>query len=158
MQIMVGDLVPDGDLTVMGDSGPEQVSFRALIKNKKVVLIGVEGAFTPNCTSQHLPGFITQADALRNKGIDMIMCLSMNDIFVMTAWCEAMNASALKMLADGNGYFTESLGLTLDNRVWGMGLRTKRFAMIIDDGRVTMIGVDDVGVLASSADSVLSAL
>ena len=158
MKIRVGDLVPDGDLTTMGDSGPEKVSFRALVKDTKVLLIGVEGAFTPNCTSQHLPGFITHADALRNKGIDMILCLSMNDIFVMTAWSEAMNASSIKMLADGNGDFTQSLGLTLDNRVWGMGMRTKRFAMIIDDGMVHMIGVDDVGVSASSVDSVLSAL
>jgi len=158
MMIRVGDLVPDGDLTAMGDSGPEQVSFRALVKNRKVLLIGVEGAFTPNCTSLHLPGYITQADALQNKGIGMIFCLSMNDIFVMTAWSEAMNASSIKMLADGNGDFTQSLGLTLDNRVWGMGMRTKRFAMIIDDGMVHMIGVDDVGVSASSVDAVLSVL
>ncbi|MBV32427.1 MAG: peroxiredoxin [Porticoccaceae bacterium] len=158
MMIRVGDLVPDGDLTAMGDLGPEQVSFRALARNRKVLLIGVEGAFTPNCTSQHLPGYITHADALQNKGIDKIFCLSMNDIFVMTAWSEATNASAIKMLADGNGDFTQSLGLTLDNRVWGMGIRTKRFAMILDDGMVHMIGVDDVGVSASSVDSVLSAL
>src|SRR6185436_13589555 len=133
MAIKVGEAVPfDLKLKEMGDSGPRDVSLGELCKGRKVVLFAVPGAFTPTCSMKHLPGFLEQASAIRAKGIDEIVCLSVNDAFVMGAWGKANNAAGkVRMLADGNGDFTKALGLTLDASGFGMGLRSQRYALIV---------------------------
>src|SRR5215471_13680173 len=138
MTIKVGDALPfDIKLKEMGEKGPQDVSVGDLFKGKKVVLFAVPGAFTPTCSMKHLPGFLEQASAISAKGVDEIVCLSVNDAFVMGAWGKANNAAGkVRMLADGNGDFTKALGLTLDASGFGMGLRSQRYAMIVKDGKV----------------------
>jgi len=161
MAIKVGDSLPaDMKLKEMGDAGPKDVSIGEIFKGKKVVLFAVPGAFTPTCSMKHLPGFLEQAAAIRAKGVDEIVCLSVNDAFVMGAWGSANNAKGkVRMLADGNGDFTKAVGLSLDASGFGMGLRSQRYAMIINDGKVQALLVEPgPGLNVSSAESVLSQL
>ena len=160
MAIRVGDSVPDVTLAVMGRGGPEQVSTAELFKGKKVVAFAVPGAFTPTCSAKHLPGFVTNADAIRAKGVDLIMCLSVNDVFVMDAWGKDQEASEkVAMVADGSGILASALGLELDLTERGLGVRSQRYSMIIDDGVVSALNVDAGGALeVSSAERILEQL
>ena len=158
MSIQVGDKIPNVKLMIMGDKGPQPVSSLELFNNKKVVLFSVPGAFTPTCSNAHLPGFVVKADDIKAKGVDSIICMSVNDVFVMHAWGQSQNAENITMLADGNGDFSDALGLTMDGRGFQMGTRSKRFAMIVNDGSVELINVDETGFEKSSAESILEAL
>ncbi|MDE0764426.1 MAG: peroxiredoxin [Porticoccaceae bacterium] len=158
MTIKVGDKVPEGMMTVMGAEGPAGVSTADIFDGKKVVLFAVPGAFTPTCSMAHLPGFVVHVDAIKAKGVDTVACMSVNDVFVMDAWGKAANAEHLMMLADGNGDFTKALDLVLDASVYGMGARSKRFAMIVDDGVVSLLNVDEAALEGTSAEAILAAL
>ena len=158
MTIQVGDKIPEGMFTVMGAEGPTRLSTADLFAGKKVVLFAVPGAFTPTCSAAHLPGFVVHVDDIKANGVDTVACMSVNDVFVMHAWGQSANAEHIQMLADGNGTFTEALGLVLDGSGFGMGSRSKRFAMIVDDGVVTLLNVDEAALDGSSAEAILAAL
>ncbi|MBB4211441.1 peroxiredoxin [Rhodothalassium salexigens DSM 2132] len=160
MTIQVGDTLPDATLMEMTADGPQPLSVKDLVAGKTVALFAVPGAFTPTCSAQHLPGFVTQADALRAKGIDEIACLSVNDVFVMDAWGKASHVGdAVRMLADGNGDFAKALGLDLDASGFGMGVRSQRFSLVAKDGQVTQLNVDEGGGFeVSSAEYMLDRL
>ena len=158
MTIKVGDKVPEGMMTVMGAEGPAGISTADIFDGKKVVLFAVPGAFTPTCSMAHLPGFVVHVDAIKAKGVDTVACMSVNDVFVMDAWGKAANAEHLVMLADGNGDFTKALDLVLDASVYGMGARSKRFAMVVDDGVVSLLNIDEADLEATSAEAILAAL
>ncbi|SFH17306.1 peroxiredoxin [Modicisalibacter xianhensis] len=158
MTISTGDKIPDVTIKTNGASGPEDISTGELFAGKRVVLFGVPGAFTPGCSNTHMPGFVIKADEIRDKGVDTIACMAVNDAFVMGAWQENQNAQAFTMLADGNVEFTHALGLEMDASGAGMGTRCKRFALIANDGVVEYIGVDAKGVHESSAEAVLDKL
>ena len=161
MAIKEGDTLPfDVKLKEMGEKGPQDVSVGDLFKGKTVVLFAVPGAFTPTCSMKHLPGFVEQYDALKKKGADEIVCLSVNDAFVMDAWGKSSNAGGkVRMLADGNGELTRALGLGMDASGFGMGQRSQRYAMILRDGKVEALMVEPgPGLAASSAESVLARL
>ena len=158
MTIKVGDKVPSGMFTVMGAEGPTGISTADIFEGKKVVLFAVPGAFTPTCSMAHLPGFVVHVDDIKAKGVDTVACMSVNDVFVMHAWGQSANAEHLIMLADGNAEFTAALGLELDGTGFGMGKRSQRFAMIVEDGVVSMLNVDAGALEGSSAEAVLAAL
>ncbi len=158
MTIQVGDKIPEGMFTVMGAEGPTGLSTGDLFAGKKVVLFAVPGAFTPTCSAAHLPGFVVHVDDIKAKGVDTVACMSVNDVFVMHAWGQSANAEHIQMLADGNGTFTEALDLVLDGSGFGMGARSKRFAMVVDDGVVTLLNVDEAALEGSSAEAILAAL
>ena len=159
MTIKPGDQIPDGTLTTMTDTGPTPLSADDLFRGKKVVLFAVPGAFTPTCSAKHLPGFVERAEDILAKGVDTIACMAVNDVFVMNAWGKSAGTDHVLMLADGNGDFTRALGLELDATAWGMGHRSQRFALIVDDGRVTDLFVEAPGEFrVSSAEHVLSRL
>ncbi|MGB1403608.1 MAG: peroxiredoxin [Porticoccaceae bacterium] len=158
MTIQVGDKIPEGMFTVMGAEGPTGLSTEDLFAGKKVVLFAVPGAFTPTCSAAHLPGFVVHVDDIKAKGVDTVACMSVNDVFVMHAWGQSANAEHIQMLADGNGTFTEALGLVLDGSGFGMGARSQRFAMVVDNGVVTLLNVDAGALEGSSAEAILAAL
>jgi peroxiredoxin len=160
MAIKVGDTIPDVKLKEMGEGGPKDVSVHDLTKGRKVVFFAVPGAFTPTCSMKHLPGFVDRAGELKSKGVDEIVCLSVNDPFVMGAWGKEQNAGGkVRMLADGNGEFTRAVGLEMDGSAFGLGKRSQRYAMIVKDGRVAELLVEPgPGLNASSAESVLGRL
>ena len=160
MTIELGDRIPSATLKEMGADGIEDVNTDSLFKSKRVAVFAVPGAFTPTCSAQHLPGFVRNADALRAKGIDEIVCLSVNDAFVMDAWGKAHNAGGkVKMVADGNAQLTQALGFELDASGAGMGTRSRRYSMIVDDGEVKVLNVEAAGAFEfSSAEHLLSQL
>ena len=158
MTLKVGDKLPEGSFTKMGENGPEAISTNQLFSEKKVVLFAVPGAFTPACSDTHLPGFVVHYDSIRAQGVDTIACMAVNDVFVMDAWGKAGNAENIQMLSDGNGDYTAALGLELDARVWGLGVRSKRFAMVVNDGEIELLNIDEAAVENTSAEVVLSAL
>ena len=158
MTLKVGDKLPEGSFTKMGENGPEAISTNQLFSGKKVVLFAVPGAFTPACSDTHLPGFVVHYDSIRAQGVDTIACMAVNDVFVMDAWGKAGNAENIQMLSDGNGDYTAALGLELDARVWGLGVRSKRFAMVVNDGEIELLNIDQASVENTSAEVVLSAL
>ena len=143
MSIKVGDRLPEGKFTVMGENGPKPVSTSELLSGKKVVLFAVPGAFTPTCSEQHLPGFVGLASEFKAKGADMIACTAVNDVFVLNAWSKARGAGDITMLADGNADFAKAVGLDLDLSGFGLGTRSKRYAMIVNDGVVEYFAVED---------------
>jgi peroxiredoxin len=144
MTIKVGDRIPSATLQTMGDSGPQPVKTDDFFKGRKVALFAVPGAFTPTCSNQHLPGFVQNADKLKQKGIDEIACLSVNDAFVMGAWGKDQQCGGkVTMLADGSGQFTKALGLEFDLTERGLGVRSKRFSMIVDDGVVKQLNIEE---------------
>ena len=159
MTIKAGDRIPAATLRVMGADGPQAVSTDELFKGR-VVLFSVPGAFTPTCNAKHLPGFVQHADAIRAKGVDRIVCLAVNDVFVMSAWGKAGNVGdKVVMAADGNGEFTRALGLTLDATGFGMGLRGQRFALVAENGVVKQVNVEAPGEFkVSAAEYVLGQL
>ncbi len=158
MSIMIGDAMPEGTLTQMTEAGAAPVSTAELFRGKRVALFAVPGAFTPTCSQQHLPGFVANADALRSKGIDTIACMAVNDAFVMGAWGKDQGVGdKVMMLADGNGDYTKALGLELDLSAHGLGVRSARFSMIVDNGSVTALNIDDGGALEiSDAETLVS--
>jgi glutaredoxin/glutathione-dependent peroxiredoxin len=160
MAIKVGDTLPfDIKLKEMGEKGPKDVSVGEIFKGKKVVLFAVPGAFTPTCSMKHLPGFVESAAAIKAKGVDDIVCMAVNDAFVMSAWGDSQKAHGkVRMVADGNAELTKALGLELDASGFGMGQRSKRFALIAKDGKVEHVLIDPSGLEHSSAQSVLSKL
>ena len=157
--IQTGDTLPDVSLMRAGADGPEPVSAHEVFGQGRSVLFAVPGAFTPTCSARHLPGFVERADEIRAKGVDRIACVSVNDAFVMQAWGEQAGADDIVMLADGNAEFTRALGLVLDGTGFGMGERSQRYAMVIEDGKVTSLDVEEGGGFeVSSADHVLTRL
>ena len=159
MSIQVGDTVPAATFKVMTEDGPKDVLSTDLFRGKKVVFFAVPGAFTPGCSLTHLPGFVVQSDAIKAKGADTIACMAVNDAFVMGSWSKAHNAEEILLLADGNGEFTRAIGLEMDGTGFGMGMRCKRFGMIVEDGTVTYLGVEAPGeIKVSSAEAMLEHL
>ncbi|RKF19337.1 peroxiredoxin [Altericroceibacterium spongiae] len=159
MTISVGDKLPDTKLVKATDNGPEAVQSADYFAGKKVALFSVPGAFTPTCSAKHLPGFVEKADDLKAKGVDEIACTAVNDAFVMNAWNKDAGSSDITMLADGNADFVKALGLTMDGSGFGMGTRGQRFSMIVDDGTVTELNVEEGGDFkVSSADYMLGQL
>ncbi len=156
--IKVGDKIPDTAITRVDGKEQQATTTGELFAGKKVVLFAVPGAFTPTCSEAHLPGFVVQADNILAKGVDMIACVSVNDAFVMGAWGQAQNAEAITMLADGGGVFTAALGLEMETGDFG-GVRSKRYAMVIEDGVVTTLNVDAPKTFeTSSAEAILAVL
>ena len=160
MTIQAGDKMPSGAFAVMTDSGPGAISTDDLFSGKKVVLVSVPGAFTPTCSMNHLPGFVDHAADLKAKGVDTIACMAVNDVFVMDAWGKDRGVGDnVMMLADGNGEYSQALGLELDASGFGMGMRGQRFAIVVDDGTATHVAVEAPGQFeVSKAESILAAL
>lgn len=159
MTIETGQNLPDATFMTMGEDGPEPVSSSDLFAGKRVVLFAVPGAYTPTCSAKHLPGFTGKADALKAKGIDTIACTSVNDVFVMDAWGKQQDADGVMMLADGNGAFAKDIGLEMDASSFGMGTRSQRYAMVVNDGKLEQLFVEGPGEFkVSSAEHVLANL
>src|SRR5436853_7558664 len=158
MAIKVGDKVPSGTFTVMTADGPKPMTTDDIFKGKKVVLFAVPGAFTPTCNNNHLPGFLQNADAFKQKGIDTIAVTGVNEVFVMDAWSKATGATGkIEFLSDGNGEFAKALDMTLDGSGFGLGTRSKRYAMLVDNGVVKKLNVEEVAgkAEASGAENLL---
>jgi peroxiredoxin len=160
MAIKSGDKLPAGTFKTMTKEGPQNLTSEQLFKGKTVVLFAVPGAFTPTCDAKHLPGFVEKAAEIKAKGVDTVACLSVNDVFVMNAWGKASNVGdSVLMLADGNGEYAKALGLELDGRGFGMGMRAQRFALVVKDGVATHVDVEAPGEFkVSSAEHVLGQL
>ncbi|MCT8000637.1 peroxiredoxin [Sphingomonas sanguinis] len=159
MTIKVGDRLPTTTLVKVTTEGPEQVTTTDFFAGRRVVLFAVPGAFTPTCSAQHLPGFVSHADAVKAKGVDEIACTAVNDVFVMKAWGQVHSSDAITMLADGNADFAKAIGLTLDGTKFGMGVRSQRYTMLVDDGVVEQLFVEAPGEFkVSSAEHLLSAI
>ncbi len=160
MTIGVGDKIPSVDIMMATADGPQKANSLDVLGKGKVALFSVPGAFTPTCSAKHLPGFVDNADALKAKGVDKIVCMSVNDAFVMKAWGEAQNAgSSVEMLADGNADLSKALGLTFDGKGFGMGERSQRFSAVIEDGVVKSLNVEAPGAFeVSSAEHMISQL
>ncbi|MEO5493102.1 MAG: peroxiredoxin [Sphingomonas sp.] len=160
MSVSVGDKLPSTTIVKATENGPEAVSSDEFFAGRKVALIAVPGAFTPTCSARHLPGFLDKAEEIRAKGIDEIAFTSVNDAFVMGAWGKVNNAGdKVTMLADGNGEFAKAVGLTMDGSKFGMGERSQRYSMIVDNGVVTELNVEAPGEFkVSSAEHLLEQL
>jgi len=160
MTIKSGEKLPAGTFKTMTKDGPQNLTSEQLFKGKTVVLFSVPGAFTPTCDAKHLPGFVQQAAAIKAKGVDTVACMSVNDVFVMNAWGKASNVGdSVLMLADGNGDYAKALGLELDGRGFGMGMRAQRFALVVKDGVATHVDVEAPGEFkVSTAEHVLGQL
>ena len=160
MAIKVGDRIPTVNLRYMAADGIKEMSTEELFGGKKVVVFALPGAFTPTCSAKHLPGFVQHADEIKAKGVDAIACIAVNDAFVMGAWGKNQNAGdKVIMLADGNADFTKAVGLELDATGFGMGLRSQRYAMVVDKGVVKTLAVEDgPGLDVSAAEKILARL
>ena len=160
MTIKVGDPLPSAKFMTMGENGPEPIASEDFFKGRRVALFAVPGAFTPTCSAKHLPGFRDQADAIRAKGVDAIACVSVNDVFVMGAWAKDQGvAGKVILLADGSGDFTKAVGLEMDATKFGMGTRSQRYSMIVNDGIVESLNIEAPGQFeVSSADYMLAKL
>ena len=144
MTIAVGDKLPNATFKMMTSDGPSQVTTDELTKGRKIVLFGVPGAFTPTCNNNHLPGFLDNIDAIRGKGVEEVAVVAVNDMFVMEAWSKSSGgAGKITFLADGSAEFTRAAGLDLDASGFGMGVRSKRYAMLVDDGVVKVLNIED---------------
>ena len=160
MSIKIGDKIPSVSLKYMDKDGMQTVKTDEFFKGKKVVLFALPGAFTPTCSAKHLPGFVQHAESIRKKGVDAIACVSVNDAFVMDAWGKSQNAGEnVMMLADGNAELTKAMGLEMDGSGFGMGTRMQRFAMVVDNGTVSQLYIEQPRAFeVSSADHVLKNL
>lgn len=160
MTIKPGDRIPHAEFATMTGDGEQNLATDVIFAGRKVVLFGVPGAFTPTCSMSHLPGFLKELDALKAKGADMIACTSVNDVHVMDAWAKASGADGkILMLADGNCEFARAIGLNVDRVKSGMGERSRRYSMIVDNGVVKTLNVEDKpGVNVSGAETILSQL
>ncbi len=161
MSISVGDKLPEATFLTMTAEGPTQMSTADVFDGRKVVLFAVPGAFTPTCHMKHLPGFVTHAADLKAKGVDTIACVAVNDVFVLNAWADQSGAKdAVTFLADGSATFTNAIGMELDASGVGLGIRSQRYAMLVDDGVVKVLNVEEAAssAEASSAEKILAAL
>lgn len=164
MTISIGDRLPEATLTEFVESetegcalGPNSFKVSDLVKGKKIVIFGLPGAFTPTCSAKHVPGYIQHADALKAKGVDEIWCVSVNDAFVMGAWGRDQNSTGVvRMMGDGSASFTKALGLELDLTERGMGIRSRRYSMLVDDGVVKQLNLEEAGKFdVSNAETML---
>lgn len=161
MAIKVGDKLPDATFTVMGEDGPKPVTTSEFFGGRKVALFAVPGAYTPTCHKQHMPGFVERAEEIKSKGMDAVACTAVNDCFVLTNWAKDSGASGkIDMLADGSADFAKKVGLEIDLTARGLGVRSRRYAMVVDDGVVKVLNVEEAppSLSVSSADSVCSAI
>jgi len=160
MTIGIGDAIPSVKLMQAAAEGPKEISTDEIFKGKKVVMFAVPGAFTPTCSAKHLPGFVQNVDALKAKGVDKVVCVAVNDAFVLAAWAKDQGVDGrIMMLADGAAQFTKALGLELDLMGRGMGVRSQRYSLVAENGKVTHLAVEPPGGFdVSSAESVLAAL
>ena len=159
MAVQVGDSIPDVTLKIMGENGPEDISTADVFSGKKVVMFAVPGAFTPTCSNAHLPGFVANADKIKEKGVDTIVCISVNDAFVMDAWGKAGNAEEIMMVGDGNCELSNALGVTMDGSGFGLGTRSMRYSLVAEDGKITTLNLEQGGAYeVSSADAILEVL
>ena len=159
MAIQVGERIPDVALSIATADGPQPTSSTDFFSGKRVALFAVPGAFTPTCSARHLPSYVEKAGDLKAKGIDEIACVSVNDPFVMAAWGERDGSADITMLADGNGKFAEGVGLAMDGEKFGMGKRSQRYSMLVNDGVVEQVNVEAPGEYrASSAEHLLEQL
>lgn len=158
--IKVGDSIPHAKLTAATPDGPKEVTTEEVFGGKKVVMFAVPGAFTPTCSAKHLPGYLQNVDAMKEKGVDTVVCIAVNDPFVMTAWATDQDVGGrIMMLADGSATFTKMLGLELDLMARGLGIRSQRYAMVVDDGKVSSLNVEPPGGFeVSKAETVLGSL
>lgn len=159
MTLQIGDSLPSATLMTPTPDGPRPITTDEVFKGKTVALFAVPGAFTPTCSARHLPGYVDHKDALKAKGVDTIACLSVNDPFVMGAWAESQSVSAddVLMLADGNGEFTRAVDLTMDASRGGMGQRSKRYSMLVKDGVIIQLNIEEPGVFeVSSAEHLIA--
>ena len=159
MTINVGDPIPDVPITIATANGPEQTTSNEYFRGKRVALFAVPGAFTPTCSARHLPSYVDKASELKGKGVDEIACISVNDPFVMAAWGERDGSRDITMISDGNGAFAEATGLAMDASKFGMGKRSQRYSMVVNDGVVEKLNVEAPGEYrASSAETMLEQL
>ena len=159
MAINVGDKLPDVPLTVATPDGPEQTTTTDFFGGRRVALFAVPGAYTPTCSARHLPSYVEKASEIKGKGVDEIACISVNDAFVMSAWNKSDGSQDITMLADGNGAFSEAVGLSMDASKFGMGKRSQRYSMLVNDGVVERLNVEAPGEYrASSAETLLEQL
>ena len=159
MTINVGDRLPDVTLTVATPDGPEQTTTTDFFGGRRVALFAVPGAYTPTCSARHLPSYVEKASELKEKGVEEIACISVNDAFVMSAWNKSDGSQDITMLADGNGAFSEAVGLSMDASKFGMGKRSQRYSMLVNDGVVEQLNVEAPGEYrASSAETLLEQL
>ena len=160
MAIKVGDRIPSASFTVMTAEGPKPKTTDEIFKGKKVVLFAVPGAFTPTCHKNHLPGFVAKADAIKAKGVDTIAVTGVNDVFVMDAWKKASGAAKIEFLADGSAAFAKAIGLSIDLGERGLGTRSQRYCMLVEDGVVKTLNVEEAPGKAdlSGADNLLKQL
>lgn len=154
MTINVGDRLPEGKFTVMGPEGPQSKPTSEIFSGKKVAIFAVPGAYTPTCTKAHMPGFVERVDELKAKGIDTIACTAVNDIFVLTNWAKDTGATGkIEMLADGSADFAKAIGLEIDLSQFGLGVRSKRYAMLVEDGVVKVLNVEDSPPVAEKSSA-----
>jgi peroxiredoxin len=159
MAIQVGERIPHVPLSIATANGPQPTSSTEFFRGRRVALFAVPGAFTPTCSARHLPSFVEKAHDLKARGVDEIACIAVNDPFVMAAWGERDGSSDITMLADGNGQFAEGVGLAMDGEKFGMGKRSQRYSMVINDGVVEQVNVEAPGEYrASSAEHLLEQL
>jgi glutaredoxin/glutathione-dependent peroxiredoxin len=159
MAVSVGDRIPDVPLTIATADGPQPTTAGEYFSGKRVALFAVPGAFTPTCSARHLPSYVEKAGDLKAKGVDEIACVSVNDAFVMSAWGKSDGSDDITMLADGNGEFAEAVGLTMDGSKFGMGKRSQRYSMLVNDGVIEQLNVEAPGEYrASSAEQLLEQL
>ncbi len=152
MTIKIGDSLPNATFMTMTSEGPRPISVDDIFKGKTVAVLALPGAFTPTCSARHLPGYKEQAEAFKAKGVDQIVCISVNDVFVMGAWAKDQGISdEVTLLADGNGDFTRAIGLDFDGSKFGMGLRSQRYSMVVKDGVVDKLNVEEGGEFRVSA-------
>ena len=159
MTIQVGDRIPDVPISIASAEGPQPTTSGEYFAGKRVALFAVPGAFTPTCSAKHLPSYVDKAEELKSKGIDEIACISVNDPFVMAAWGKADGSDSVTMLADGNGAFADAVGLAMDGSKFGMGKRSQRYSLVVNDGVVEQVNVEAPGEYrASSAEYMLERL
>ncbi|PVE26299.1 peroxiredoxin [Microvirga sp. KLBC 81] len=160
MAIQVGERLPQITFRVMTPDGPVAKTTDDLFKGRKVVLVAVPGAFTPTCHRNHLPGYVQRAEEIKSKGVDSILVTAVNDVFVMDAWAKAAGADGIEFLSDGNGDFAKAIRLTMDGSGFGLGLRSQRYSMVVEDGVVKAINVEDAPSKAqiSGAENILKDL
>lgn len=157
MSVQIGDMLPYGNFLVMSESGPQEIDVKAFFSGKRVIMFAVPGAFTPTCSAKHLPGFVEHYEAFKERGVDDVVCLSVNDVFVMDAWGKAHGADRIVMASDNLAEFTTALGLDVDVSKAKMGLRSRRYAMLVENGIIQQLWLEEPGAFGiSAAENVLN--
>jgi len=159
MTVQIGDSIPEVNLKILGGQGPQDISTKEIFSGKKVVMFAVPGAFTPTCSAAHLPGYVANSDKIKEKGADAIVCVSVNDPFVMDAWGKGQNAEAIMMVSDPEGELAGAMGTELDGSGFGLGNRSSRYSLVAEDGKITVLNLEQGGAFeVSSAEAILEAL